>query len=105
MARRIIAQCNTVDFNDIAHLVDLVSNGGAVFQDNLNSRQKATIRVVYHFEQCGVPFKVLLKLREVLVWEMPDKGLAFEYKLLDPRDSATWHILRTMQPRKVNSRG
>lgn len=103
MARRIIGQCNTADFKDIEHLVSLIPRGG-VFQDNLSNRQKAAVRVIYHFEQCGVPFGILLKLREVLVWEMADKGLAFEYKLLDPRDFDTAHILMTMQPRKVDSK-
>ncbi|MDP2730281.1 MAG: hypothetical protein Q8O55_07355 [Dehalococcoidales bacterium] len=99
MSRRIIGQCNTSDFKDIEHLASLTEI--EIYSTNLSPRQKAAVRVLSHFQSCGVPFEVLLKLREVLVWEMPDKGLAFEYKLLDARDSVTQNVLWTMQPRKI----
>src|SRR5487761_2504271 len=101
MSRRIIGQCTTADFKQLEHLSTLMHRGGEVDLTNLTNRQKAAVGVLHHFQLCGVPFKVALKLREVLVWEMPDKGLAFEYKLLDPRDSKTSRILQTMVPRKL----
>ncbi len=105
MGRRIIGQCNTTDFKDLEHLVDLVRRGEKVHMGNLSGRQKAAVMVMRHFQLCGVRFEVLMKIREVLVWEMLDKGLAFEYKLLDPRDIETKQLLWTMTPRKVNSHG
>jgi hypothetical protein len=105
MPRRIIGQCGLADFKDIEHTVDLVRDGQDVRQKaNLSGRQKATVLVVHHFQACGVPFKVLFNIREVLVWEMPDKGLAFEYKLLDRNDSKTHSLLLNMAPRKLVER-
>ena len=103
MGRRIIGQCNTTNFKELEHLSTLMRRGEEVDLTNLSNRQKAAVTVLHHFQLCGVPFRVALKIREVLIWEMPDKGLAFEYKLLDPGDSKTREILRTMSPRKVNS--
>ena len=105
MGRRIMGQCNTADFKDLEHLSTLMHRGEEVDLTNLSSRQKAAVMVLHHFQSCSVPFEVALKIREVLVWEMPDKGLAFEYKLLDPADTATQKVLWTMAPRKVNSHG
>lgn len=96
--RRIIGQCNTADFNDLEHLAILVRRGGEMSPDNLNGRQKVAIIVLRHFQLCGIPFEVLLKLREVLVWEMPDKSLTFEFKLLNQHDVKTLDTLRTMRP-------
>ena len=101
MARRIIGQCSTTDFKDLEHLVDLVRRGEEVHMGNLSGRRKAAVMVMRHFQLCGVKFDVLMKIREVLVWEMPDKGLAFEYKLLDSRDSETSSTLLSMAPRKL----
>ncbi len=105
MSRKIIGQCNTADFKDLEHLSTLIHRGGQVDLTNLTNRQKTAVLVLRHLQLCGRPFKVALKVREVLVWEMPDGGLAFEYKLLDPRDDQTRDALRTMAPRKVNSHG
>ncbi len=105
MARRIIGQCSTTDFKDLEHLSTLMHRGEKVDLNYLNNRQKAAVQVLRHFQLNGVPFDVALKLREVLIWEMPDKGLAFEYKLLNLGDSDTRCILQTMSPRKVNSHG
>ena len=105
MSRRIIGQCNTADFKDLEHLSSLVHRGEEIYPGNLGNRQKVAVIVLRHFQLCGMPFEVLLKIREVLVWEMPDKGLAFEYKLLDLGDVKTREVLRTMSPRKVNSHG
>jgi hypothetical protein len=105
MSRRIIGQCNTADFKALEHLSTLMHRGEAVDLDNLSSRQKWAATVLRHLQLCGVPFEVALKLREVLIWEMPDKGLAFEYKLLNLGDSDTRCILQTLSPRKANTHG
>lgn len=68
---------------------------------SLSNTQKAAVQVLRHLQSCSVPFKVALKLREVLIWEMRDESLAFEYKLLDPRDLETQKILWAMTPTKV----
>ena len=103
MARRIIGQCNTSDFKELEHLSVVMHRGEKVDLTNLSNRQKAAVQVLRHFQLNDVPFKVALKLREVLIWEMPDKGLAFEYKLLKPGDAQTREVLQTMAPRKVTS--
>lgn len=103
MGRRIIGQCSTADFKDLEHLSTLTP--AEVDLTHMSSRQKAAVQVIHHFQLCGVPFKTALKVREVLIWEMPDNGLAFEYKLLDPRDTKTRDTLATMSPRKVKQRG
>ncbi len=105
MGRRIIGQCNTTDFKALEHLSTLMHRGEEVNLTNLSNRQKAAVTLLHHFQLCGVPFEVALKIREVLMWEMPDKGLAFEYKLLDPGDDKTRTVLQTMTPRKVNLHG
>ncbi len=106
MGRRIIGQCSTKDFHDLEHLSDLVQQQpGQIFMDNLTNTQKAAVRVLCHLQTCGVPFNTALQLREVLIWEMPDGGLAFEYKLLDPRDMDTKKLLLAMAPMKVNQHG
>lgn len=102
MARRIIGQCSTADFEDFEHLATLAAMGENVYQDNMKGRQKAAVLVIHHFQACGVDFKTLYKVREVLVWEMPDKGLAFEYKLLNPLDTETATLLREMKPRQLS---
>lgn len=102
MPRKIIGQCNTSDFKHLEHLLILLNRGEAIDVAHLSKRQNAAILVVRHFQLCGVSFGVLLKVREVLVWEMPDKKLAFEYKLLDPGDVDTRQILWTMTPTKVD---
>lgn len=104
MARKIIGQCSTADFRDLEHLVTLPAMDIEAYVHNLNSRQQAALKVLNYFQLCGIPFEVLLKLKEVLIWEMPDHGLSFEYKLLDARDIKTQNILRTMKPRRVKSR-
>ena len=101
MSRRIIGQCHLADFKALQHLKTLIDRGEEVDLTNLTNRQKVAVQVLHHFQSCDVPFKVLLKLREVLVWELPDKGLAFEYKLLTPGDKETALILRNLSPRKV----
>jgi len=105
MSRRIIGQCFTLDFKYIEHLSLSVSQGEELDLEHLTKRQQVALKVLYHFQLCGVAFDVLLKIREVLMWEMPDKGLGFEYKLLDSHDSKTRGILQTMSPRKVNLHG
>jgi len=102
MSRRIIGQCNAADFANLQVLITAAGRGDEFSIPPLvKGKQKAAVMVLHHFQTCGVSFDILLKLREVLVWEMPDKGLAFEYKLLDPRDKATWFILDHMAPRTV----
>ena len=102
MPRRIIGQCNTSGFKDLEHLATLASMGENVYQENMSGRQKAAVLVVHHFQACGVDFLTLYKVREVLVWEMPDKGLAFEYKLLDTHYTQTMELLREMKPRQLS---
>jgi len=99
MPRRIIGQCNTADFRTLEHLSDLIARGEEVDLTNLTNRQKAAVRVLAHFNLCKVPFKVLLKIKEVLIWDA-DPGTILEYKLLNPRDRETRDILRTMRVRK-----
>lgn len=105
MSRKIIGQCNSADFKDLERLSEIMKHGELVNLDNLTNRQRVAVDVLHHFQLCGVTFDVALKLKEVLEWEMPDKGLAFEYKLMDPRDGATHLILQTMAPRKASANG
>jgi hypothetical protein len=78
--------------------------GQSFYPGNMSGRQKAAVMVVHHFQTCGVAFKVLLKLREVLVWQMPDDSLAFEYKILDPSDRVTADVVATMTPTKIKQK-
>ncbi len=97
MARRIIGQCSTSDFKYLGYLADVLRDGGEIDTTNLTNRQKIAVRVLDYFHKCGVEFSVLLKIREVLVWQYDGGGYAFEYKLLDPRDADTRNILRGMK--------
>lgn len=94
--RRVIGQCNIADFRHLEHLSDIMARGEEVDLTNLTNRQKMAVRVLHHFNQCNVSFEVLLKIKEVLIWDMGDGGAAFEYKLLHPGDSETLKILREM---------
>ena len=94
MSRRIIGQCHKSDFVDLAHISDLLERGEEVDLTNLTNRQKVAVRVLDHFLRHNIPLKTLTKIREILVWELDDGGLAFEYKLLHPGDYETLRILR-----------
>ena len=97
MASRIIGQCSTADFKYLEHLSDILSRGGEIDTTNLTNRQKIAVRVLLHFQKCNVEFSVLLKIREVLVWESEGKGIFLEYKLINPNDTETRKILRGMK--------
>ncbi len=97
MARRIVGQCSTSDFKYLEHLADVLRDGGEIDTTNLTNRQIVAVRVLRQFQSCGVEFSVLLKIREVLVWQLDEGGYAFEYKLIDPRDADTRDILRSMK--------
>lgn len=101
MPRHIIGQCNVADFVELQKQARSLSTEEVIANVQTSKKQKVVLLVVNHFQLCGVPFKQLLKIKEVLVWEMDDKSLAFEYKLLDPKDMATANVLRTMSPKKL----
>jgi hypothetical protein len=98
--RRIIGQCNTADFRELARHAHLMSIGQDPGDADLSKTQKTAFMVLRHLFSCGVTFEVALRLREVLVWKLSD-GTAFEYKLLHPGDTITLGILENMQPKKV----
>ena len=93
--KRIIGQCHNADFCHLAHLSGLLEKGEEVYLDNLTNRQKIAVRVIDHFIKHDIPLKTLAKIREVLVWDMGDGGVAFEYKLMDTRDIDTVRLLRS----------
>ena len=95
MGRRIIGQCHTADFIYLSHISDLMAKGKEVDLTNLTNRQKIAVRVIDHFIKHDIPLKLLSKIKEVLVWEMDDGGIAFEYKLLKRGDIETARILRS----------
>jgi len=97
MTRRIVGQCSTSDFKYLEHLADVLRDGGEVDTANLTNRQKMAVRVLKHFMDCNVKYSVMLKIREVLVWQLYEGKYAFEYKLIDPRDTETRNILRRMK--------
>ncbi len=97
MARRIIGQCSTSDFKYLEHLSDILMRGGDIDTSNLTNRQKIAVQILRHFNECGVEFSVLLKIREVLVWESENRMYFFEYKLINPNDTETMRILRSMR--------
>jgi len=105
MNRRIIGQCSTSDFIYLEHLSDAMSRGIEPDLTHLTSRQKIAVIVLRHFQQCGVDFKVLLKIKEVLAWEYDNKKIAFEYKLLDLKGKMdTYLIISKMAPIKVDKK-
>jgi hypothetical protein len=83
--RRIIGQCSITDFREIEKLAGHITDAETLkFRlANLTKTQDVALSVIAHFQACRVPFSTLLKVKEVLVWEMNDKkdNLAFEYKL------------------------
>jgi len=85
MPKRIIGQCHKSDFGELFHTVDL---------SNLTNHEKVAIRVIEHFGKQGIPLKTLDNIREVLVWDMGDGSVGFEYKLIDGRDLETVKVLR-----------
>lgn len=97
MARRIVGQCSTSDFKYLEHLADVLRDGGEIDTTNLTNRQKMAVRVLRHFMDCNVKYSVMLKIREVLIWQYDGGGYAFEYKLINPRDVDTRNILRSMK--------
>ncbi len=97
MTRRIVGQCSTSDFKYLEHLADVLRDGGEIDTANLTKKQVMAVQVLHHFHNCGVKLSVLLKIREVLVWQLDGGGYAFEYKLINPRDVDTRNILRGMR--------
>lgn len=98
MVRRIAGQCNTSDFKHLECLSDAMSRGIKPDLTNLTNRQKMAVMVLDHFQRCGVKFEVLLKIKEVLVWEPGYGETSYEYKLLRPGDRQTASILQGMRP-------
>ena len=99
MSRRIVGQCGTADFKDIESMASFLQGG--MLPRALTKHEKDTVQVIRWFQLCGVPFNVLLKVKKVLIWGMPegsDRNLVFEYELLDPRDYQTRQILVNMKP-------
>jgi hypothetical protein len=94
MGRRIIGQCNTADFSGLLHIGDLLAKGQEIHLSNLSNRQKMAVRVIDQFQKHDIPLKTLSKIKEVLVWDMGDGRVAFEYKLLNRDDIETHRILR-----------
>ena len=94
MGRRIIGKRNTADFSGLLHIGDLLAKGQEVSLNNLTNRQKMAIRVIDLFIKHKIPLKTLSKIKEVLVWDMGDGRVGFEYKLLNPNDTETQRILR-----------
>lgn len=97
---RIIGQCSLTDFRYLEHLSGIIARGEEVDLTNLTNNQKMAVKVLHHFNECGIPFKILLKIREVLIWGMDNKETAFEYKILQKGDRETLGILRSMRPLK-----
>jgi len=97
VARHIVGQCNTSDFVLLDHLVNFIQRGEEVDLTNLTNRQKMAVHVLHYFNKNEVPFSVLLKIREVLIWKLDDGHMAFEFKLLHQGDTKTRDILRNMR--------
>lgn len=95
MPKRIIGQCHNADFYHLAHLSGLMEKGEEVYLDNLTKKEKVAVRVIDHFLKHDVPLKLLLKIKEVLVWDMGDDTAGFEFKLMDPTDMKTARLLRS----------
>ena len=89
MSRRIIGQCATSNCRELEHLSTLLARGEEVDLTNLTNSQKMAVVVLQHFQKHEVPFEVLLKIREVLIWKYDNGGFAFEYKLLYRGDTKT----------------
>ncbi len=97
MARRIVGQCSTSDFKYLEHLAAVLEDDRGIDTTNLTNRQVMALCVLNYFQKCNTRFSVLLKIREVLVWQYDGGKYAFEYKLIDPRDADTRDILRSMK--------
>lgn len=93
--RKIIGQCHKSDFNELMHLAELMARGEEVYLDNLTNRQKVAVRVIDHFLKRDIPLKTLDKIKTVLVWDMGNGRVAFEYKLMDRRNYETARLLRS----------
>jgi hypothetical protein len=94
MGRRIIGQCSTADFIGLLHLGDLLAKGQEIELSHLTNRQKMAVRVIDLFIKHKIPLKTLTKIKEVLVWDMGDGTVGFEYKLLNRDDIETQRILQ-----------
>jgi len=105
MSRRIIGQCSITDFREIEKLAGHITDAETLkFRlSALTKTQNVAISVIAHFQACHVPFSVLFKVKEVLVWEMNDgkDDLAFEYKLLNPKDRETAQIIMVMHQKET----
>lgn len=95
IGKHVIGQCNTADFRYLEHLSTIIARGEEVDLSNLSNKQKMAVLVLKHFNDNEVSFNVLLKIREVIIWDL-NPGKAFEYKLLDPRDKEIRSVLRSM---------
>jgi hypothetical protein len=94
MPRRIIGQCRRSDFEDLIHIGDLMEKGQPVHLSNLTNREKVAVRVIHHFQQRNISVKVLAKIREILIWDMGNGNIGFEFKLMNPYDIKTRELLR-----------
>lgn len=99
MPRRIVGQCNTVDFRHLEHLADAMARGIDPDLTNLTKRQQLAVGVLGYFQRCDIKFDVLLKVKEVLCWDLGAGQNAYEFKLIDPKDQETRNILNNMRIR------
>ena len=94
MPRRIIGQCRQSDFVDLIHIGDLMEQGVPVDLDNLTNRERMAVHVIHYFRQRKIPVKVLWSIREILIWDMGNGNVGFEFKPLPSCSDATRLLLR-----------
>jgi hypothetical protein len=85
----------------VVHVIAQMNEGVILEKnlDTLSNSEKMAAKVIYYFYSCGVSFAVLLRLREVLVWQMEDGGMAFEYKF-EKGDTESYRIIQNMKPKE-----
>jgi hypothetical protein len=85
----------------VVHIVAQMNEGVMLEKnlDTLSNSERMAVKVIYYFYSCGVSFAVLLRLREVLVWQMEDGAMAFEYKF-QKGDIESYRIIQNMHPKE-----
>ena len=87
MPRRILGQCNQVDFADIEHLVMVLENPEMLDLSTLKKKQEFAFRFVAIAQDKGISWELLREvIREVLFWgENGEKITHIEIRFIKDR--------------------
>ena len=83
MPRRVIGQCNRIDFTNIEHLASVIDNPEQLDTSTLTSREKFAFIFLAHTGKKNIPYSLVKEVvKEVIFYGDGDMVTAIEIKFL-----------------------